>query len=103
MEIETEYNVFGSFVKSQRESRGLSQDDLAKLLDLSRVSVANIEGGRQRVLLHQAFQLAKALDISLENIQSESTKRRIDHRIDQVSAEGNSKLSTALAEARRKA
>lgn len=55
------YKFFGQRVLAERTALGLSQDDLARRVDLSRASIANIEAGRQRVLLHQVLALAHAL------------------------------------------
>jgi len=42
----------------------MSQDILAKAVGLSRASIANIETGRQKVLLHHVYLLASALGCS---------------------------------------
>lgn len=55
------YEIFGSRVARAREAAGLTQAQVAEAVGLSRASVANIEAGRQRVLLHQVFDLAHAL------------------------------------------
>jgi transcriptional regulator with XRE-family HTH domain len=39
----------------------LTQADVAKQIGLTRASLANIESGRQKVLLHQVYRLADAL------------------------------------------
>ncbi|KTE72591.1 hypothetical protein ATE72_22175 [Sphingopyxis sp. HXXIV] len=57
------YSVFGKRVADERLARKISQQELAKLVGLSRASIANIEAGRQRVLLHQAVGLVQALRI----------------------------------------
>jgi transcriptional regulator with XRE-family HTH domain len=54
--------LFGSRLSSLRRSRGISQSDLGKKLDLSRTTIANLERGVQNVQLHQVFALAHALD-----------------------------------------
>lgn len=41
----------------------MTQADLSACIGLSRASVANIEGGRQAVLLHQFLALAEALTL----------------------------------------
>jgi transcriptional regulator with XRE-family HTH domain len=56
------YRVFGSRVRALREERKVTQDELAKRVDLSRTSITNIEKGRQRVLLHQMVEIAQALE-----------------------------------------
>jgi len=56
------YRLFGSRVRALREERNVTQEELAKRVDLSRTSITNIEKGRQRVLLHQMVEIANALD-----------------------------------------
>jgi len=58
------YSLFGSRVAALRHERGLKQAELAQRIGLSRSSVANIEAGRQKVLLHQISDIAQALDLS---------------------------------------
>lgn len=53
--------AFGKAVALRRDELGLTQSDLAKRVDLSRASIANIEKGRQNVLLHHVYDLAAAL------------------------------------------
>ena len=53
--------AFGRAVARRREELGLTQADLSALVGLSRASIANIEKGRQNVLLHHVYELAGAL------------------------------------------
>jgi len=57
------YSQFGRLVKLHRCRMHLTQQDLSERLNLSRSSIANIELGRQKVLLHQLFDLAEALNL----------------------------------------
>jgi transcriptional regulator with XRE-family HTH domain len=56
------YEVFGRAIALRRKGQGMSQDDLAKAVGLSRASIANIETGRQKVLLHHVYMIAAALN-----------------------------------------
>lgn len=56
------YRVFGSRLRELREGKSVTQEELARRVDLSRTSITNIEKGRQRVMLHQMVELAQALD-----------------------------------------
>lgn len=55
------YRVFGSRLRELREEKDVTQEELARRVDLSRTSITNIEKGRQRVMLHQMVELAEAL------------------------------------------
>jgi len=57
------YAEFGRRLRDLRRAAGLSQQELAARVDISRASVANIERGAQRVALHQAVELAAALGV----------------------------------------
>jgi len=46
----------------------MTQSDLAARLNFSRGSVANIELGRQRMLLHTVYEIAEALDCTIADL-----------------------------------
>lgn len=58
------YVLFGRRVAQARDGAGLTQSELAEKIGLSRASIANIEAGRQRIVLHQAMEIADALNLS---------------------------------------
>lgn len=62
------YANLGSLVRSHREMLGKTQADIGNAIGLTRASVANIESGRQRILLHQLFDLAFALEVAPGNL-----------------------------------
>lgn len=62
------YRVFGSRLRELREQRSVTQEELARRVDLSRTSITNIERGRQRVMLHQVMELAEALEATPQDL-----------------------------------
>ena len=66
--IEPVYLLFGARVQQVRDTLGLSQEELAKKVSLTRASIANVEAGKQRVLLHDADRFARAFGISTRNL-----------------------------------
>jgi transcriptional regulator with XRE-family HTH domain len=62
------YRVFGRNLRRLREKKGLPQQELATLASLTRSSIANIEAGKQRVLLHQILQFAEALGVDTHEL-----------------------------------
>ena len=62
------YLLFGARVLQLREALGLTQDELRKKVGLTRPSIANIEAGKQRVLLHDVDRFAKAFGITPKNL-----------------------------------
>src|SRR5262245_59867222 len=61
------YRRFGKLVQLHRKRlAGMTQDQLAVRVGLSRTSITNIEQGRQHVSLHQLYSIAEALQVSPE-------------------------------------
>ncbi|KJC41502.1 XRE family transcriptional regulator [Bradyrhizobium sp. LTSP885] len=58
------YKGFGNAVSTRRKALGLTQAQLAGKVKMSRASIANIESGRQNVLLHHVYALAAALEFT---------------------------------------
>lgn len=60
--------AFGRTVASQREVRGLSQQDLANLIGVTQVTICKIETGKQGTPLETALVLSKYLGFSIDKI-----------------------------------
>jgi DNA-binding XRE family transcriptional regulator len=58
--------LFGRNLKRLREARGLTQEELAALIGLSRTSVTNQEAGRQATSWATLLLYADVLDVTLE-------------------------------------
>ena len=76
------YRVFGSRLRELREKASVTQEELAKRVDLSRTSITNIEKGRQRVLLHQFVDLAEALNVEPTALMPEASEVEPPLRLD---------------------
>jgi DNA-binding XRE family transcriptional regulator len=63
LQCERPYVLFGQAVADARYAIGMTQQELADKLKYSRGSIANIEGGRQRILLTDVFDFAKVLKL----------------------------------------
>lgn len=57
------YRQIGERIRTFREAKQISQEELARRVGLSRAAVVNIEKGRQRLLVDQIFTFAGALSI----------------------------------------
>lgn len=55
------YKRVGEKIRRKRKERGLSQEGLAKAINLKRPSISNIEKGRQNLLLHTFYDIAETL------------------------------------------
>jgi len=62
------YNLIGSNIKKLRKSKKLGQEDLAKLISLSRSSLSNIEIGKHQPSVFTIYEIASALNCSLDKI-----------------------------------
>lgn len=62
MGLEYPYAQLGKRIRNRRKALDLTQDKLAEKLAISRGSLANIETGRQRILIHQLYDFAHALE-----------------------------------------
>jgi transcriptional regulator with XRE-family HTH domain len=57
------YRLVGSRIAARRKELRLKQVEVAAQIGLTRASLANIEKGRQKVMLHQIYRIAEALRI----------------------------------------
>jgi transcriptional regulator with XRE-family HTH domain len=57
------YRLLGSRAAKRRDELGLTQAEVASQIGLSRASLANLETGRQKILLHHVYKLAAALKV----------------------------------------
>jgi transcriptional regulator with XRE-family HTH domain len=60
------YVIFGRRLRELREKNRLPQEELAAFSGLTRSSIANIENGKQRVMLHQLIKFAEVLRVDLD-------------------------------------
>jgi transcriptional regulator with XRE-family HTH domain len=69
-EIEPFYVVLGPKIQKARERKKMTQAQLGRCLNppTTRASIANIENGKQRVLAHTFVQLARAMDIKIQEL-----------------------------------
>lgn len=51
-----------------RKQRGIKQEDLAKILEVSRQTIGSLENGRYNPSIHLAFKIARYFDMSIEEI-----------------------------------
>lgn len=61
------YLAAGARIREAR-GKGTTQEQLANAAGLGRVTIANIEAGRQKLLLHQAIMIADVLGMSVAEL-----------------------------------
>src|SRR5271154_4481386 len=57
------YRIIGASLAARGKKMRLKQAEVADMIGLTRASLANIESGRQKLMLHQVYRLAKALQV----------------------------------------
>ena len=73
------YFELGEKVKLLRNRRGLKQDDLAELLNLSRSQISNLESGRRNLSLKQLEKLCEYFKVDMSYfLMSETTDSCLD-------------------------
>ena len=63
-----DFETVGKRVKEVRKQKGISQEELAERADLSAQYISQIETGRKRGSLPTYNKLAKALDVSIDEL-----------------------------------
>lgn len=99
IEQEALYRAVGQHIRRQRTLRGLTQNQLAELLSLSRTSITNIESGRQKLLVHTLVDLAVVLEIDISELLPEitvSTTRPVNAAIPEGTTETDRRFVTGL-------
>lgn len=102
MKVPALYKRLGATIKVQRRALGLTQQQLAKQLGISRASLANVETGRQRVLVHQLYEFAGRLNVNVQELLPESSEANALQALDDllfsenVSVSQRQQISTLL-------
>src|SRR5260370_14607876 len=97
------YRALGRAVARRRKDLALTQAEVARQIGLTRASLANIESGRQKVLLHQVYLLAAALRLDSilgltapSFVVSEPSEKTLDFTGSEVSPEQKAKIETLI-------
>lgn len=70
-------NALGAKLKTIREKRNLSQEDLGEIVGSRQSTISDIENGRRLPSVKMLFALSEALDVTLNDLASldpQSTK-----------------------------
>ena len=67
--LEPVYLLFAAKLRHMRDTLGIEQAELAKRMDYAgRANIANIEAGKQRIMLHDIEKFAKAFGITPKHL-----------------------------------
>lgn len=61
--VERIYVEVARTMRTTREQLGITQEELAKRIKVTRTSVVNFEAGRQRFMLHNIERMARVLHV----------------------------------------
>jgi transcriptional regulator with XRE-family HTH domain/uncharacterized protein YwgA len=70
MELKLSQKQIGRRIVELRKTKGLSQEDLAKSIGVSRPSLAQIELGNRNITISELFRLSQVLEFSLDDFLS---------------------------------
>jgi len=95
--IEPFYEILGSTIQRLREARKMTQAQLGRSLtpQSTRAAIANIEQGKQRVLVHTFVELAKALESDMKDLLPASEPALPQPSLRDVERELRTKLNLA--------
>jgi transcriptional regulator with XRE-family HTH domain len=83
------YKEIGAIIRTLRRRVDRAQEVLAGQLGISRATLANIETGRQRILVHQLYAIAKALDVKLGDLLPPPRDQDLAANLAQLRIEGD--------------
>ena len=89
MELEPIYKEIGANIRTRRRQADASQDDVAARVGISRATLANIETGRQRLLVHQLYRLAKVLGVRPGDLLPTANDHALPSHLDAVEIQGD--------------
>lgn len=72
------YRRIGGLVREHRKQRQLTQEALSQGIGMSRAALANIEAGRQQMLVHQLYAIARVLEVKLAELLPAPTEDLLD-------------------------
>jgi len=95
MNIQLSQKQIGQRITELRKMKGLSQEDLAKSIEISRPSLAQIELGNRGVNVFELQQLSLVLNFSLDDFMSEnfSVSQDVEGKAEAKSAKANERIS----------
>lgn len=72
--------AIGHRIRTWRQRRGVSQAGLARLVGVTQSSLSNYENGKRDVSVYILLEIARVLDVDLEELTGmERARRRRDH------------------------
>ena len=96
MDLKLSQKLIGQRIMELRKTKGLSQEDLAKSIEMSRPSLAQIELGNRKVSVTEFFHLSLVLGFSLDEFLSPDFKTEETIQDEQSKIEEKSDLRISI-------
>ena len=102
------YRDVGAAIAKARRENKLSQEALSKLVGMTRVSITNIEAGRQKTPLTTLYRLAFALGVAATDLLPQEFKQVVEVKPEpsklhqRLLSENDATLKSWVMEARKK-
>lgn len=84
MDKETLQMIIGSNIARYREQKGLTQAELAELVNITPVFISRVERGQKMMKVSTLYETAKALQVSCDSLLSQSQERASLENIKQL-------------------
>jgi transcriptional regulator with XRE-family HTH domain len=89
------YKDIGAIIRGRRKALKLTQEALSKKLAISRGALANIETGRQNILVHQLYNYASVLGLNVNDLLPVGRRESRTSEIEKVPVPSNVNRSQA--------
>lgn len=107
MNCEQELTALREAIRNERKNKRITQEELAEMLEVSPTHVKHIESGHRKPSIEILFELAKILNISLDEVvfpknrtPHDATRGKIERLLD-VSDEASLQFILSVLEALR--
>ena len=107
MNCEQEVTALREAIRNERKNKRITQEELAEMLEVSPTHVKHIESGHRKPSIEILFELAKILNISLDEVvfpknrtPNDATRGKIERLLD-VSDESSLQFILSVLEALR--
>lgn len=107
MNCEQELTALRETIRNERKNKRITQEELAEMLEVSPTHVKHIESGHRKPSIEILFELAKILNISLDEVvfpknrtPNDATRGKIERLLD-VSDESSLQFILSVLEALR--
>lgn len=74
------YKTLGKNIKSVRKSNKMTQEDLAKILNVSKTAIVNYESGDRRISIEYLLTISNYFKIDIDVLLSQNFEKKLFYR-----------------------